>query len=103
MTQDKANTEQRKEMILNIVRMSQKALGCIIALIAVGYLGGTIAIIFEPSLADALCKYANVFVPVFMVEITAYGLGSTLENVQKIKTQVDSLNASSTDTTGGNG
>lgn len=98
--QDKANTDQRKEIILNIVRMSQKALGCIIALIAVGYLGGMIAIICEPSLAEALCKYANVFVPVFMVEITAYGLGSTLENVQKIKTQMDSLNAVNK---GGNG
>lgn len=100
MANEQTSADQRKELVLTIVRMSQKALGCIIALIAVGYLGGCIAIVCKPELANALCQYAGVFVPVFQVEIVAYGLGSTLENVQKIKTQVDSLNA--TDTSGSN-
>lgn len=58
-------------------------------MIGIGFLGGIIAILFKPELSQALSEYAEVFVPVFQLEIGVYGLGSTFENVQKIKSQID--------------
>ena len=81
-----------REIILSIVRMSQKALICVLAMMAVGFLGGLIAIFFRPDLAEAMTKYAEVYIPAFQLEIGVYGLGSAVENVTKIKTQIDSLN-----------
>lgn len=42
-----------------------------------------------------MTEYASIFIPVFQLEIGVYGLGSTLENVQKIKAQVDKFNCKS--------
>lgn len=58
-------------------------------MIGIGFLGGIVAILFNPELSHALSEYAEVFVPVFQLEIGVYGLGSTFENVQKIKSQID--------------
>ena len=81
----------RKELVISILRMSQKALGFVLALIGVGYIGGLFAIFFRPDIAAALTSYAEVFVPIFQLEIGVYGIGSTLENIQKIKKQVDEI------------
>lgn len=78
-------------MIRDIIRMSQKALAYVLAMVAMGFVGGMIAIAAKPELADALAGYATVFVPVFQLEIGIYGLGSTFENVRKIKAQVDKI------------
>lgn len=86
--------QSRKEIVISILRMSQKALGYVLALIGVGYIGGLFAIFFKPDIAVALTSYAEIFIPVFQLEIGVYGLGSTLENIQKIKKQVDSLTTS---------
>ena len=93
----------RKEIIVSILRMSQKALACVLAMVAVGYIGGLFAICFKPELADALTMYTQPFIPLFQLEIGVYGLGSTLENIQKIKTQVEDLNKEKFDSTCENG
>jgi len=89
----KINREARTELVRAIVRMSQKALGWTLAMVGVGYVGGLITICFDKSLAEPLSRYAEVFVPVFQLEIGVYGLGSTVEQYQKIKTQLDNINA----------
>lgn len=88
---------QRSDIVRDIIRMSQKALGYVLAMIAVGYIGGLIAIIFNPALSEALSKYASIFTPVFQLEIGVYGLGSTLENVQKIKAKIDAISTEKTE------
>lgn len=92
---EQSDQQTRRDMIRDIIRMSQKALAYVLAMVAVGFVGGMIAIIAEPELANALAGYAAVFVPVFQLEIGVYGLGSTMENVQKIKAQVDKMSESS--------
>lgn len=88
---EQSDQQARREIIRDIIRMSQKALACVLAMVAMGFVGGMIAIVVKPDLADALAGYATVFVPIFQLEIGIYGLGSTLENVQKIKAQVDKM------------
>lgn len=80
------------DVVRQILRMSQKALACTLALIGIGYIGGLAAICIRPDLADALEQYASIFTPVWSLEIGMYGIGSTLENVQKIKQQVAAVN-----------
>lgn len=92
-----------REVILSIVRMSQKALACVLAFVAIGFFGGLIAIAFRPDLADAMTKYADVFVPVFQLEIGVYGLGSAAENITKIKTQIDVITGKTTGSAEDNG
>ena len=79
-------------IVYSIVRMSQKALMFVLALIGVGYIGGAIAIVFDTRLSEPLAKYSQIFIPLFQLEIGVYGLGSTLENVQKIRGQIDQMN-----------
>ena len=78
-------------VVTQILRMSQKALACTLALIGVGYVGGLAAIFFRPEIAPELMQYADIFTPVWTIEIGMYGVGSTLENLQKVKTQVETL------------
>ena len=84
---------QRADVIKSILRMSQKALGWTLALIGVGYIGGLISICIKPELAQPLSQYAEIFTPVWQVEIAAYGVGSTLEKLplkkQSINQNVD--------------
>lgn len=84
---------QRADVIKSILRMSQKALGWTLALIGVGYVGGLISICIKPELAQPLSQYAEIFTPVWQVEIAAYGVGSTLEKLplkkQSINQNVD--------------
>lgn len=80
------------DMVKQILRMSQKALACTLALIGVGYVGGLIAICIRPDLAGPLQEYASIFTPVWSLEIGMYGIGSTLENVQKVKGQINTIN-----------
>lgn len=84
---------QRADVIKSILRMSQKALGWTLALIGVGYIGGLISICIKPELAQPLSQYAEIFTPVWQVEIAAYGVGSTLEKLplkkQNINQNVD--------------
>lgn len=87
-----ASKEARADLVRAIVRMSQKALGWTLATMFVGYIGGLITICFDPELSGPLSQYAEVYTPVFQLEIGVYGLGSTLEQLQKIKTKIDSLN-----------
>lgn len=70
-------------VVTQILRMSQKALACTLALIGVGYVGGLAAIFFRPDVSEALTKYASIFTPVWTVEIGLYGVGSTLEKFAK--------------------
>lgn len=91
--------KDRREVIISILRMSQKALGFVLALIGVGYIGGLFAIFFKPEIANPLTSYAEVFVPIFQLEIGVYGLGSTLENIQKIRKQVDDITSSESEET----
>lgn len=83
------------DVVKQILRMSQKAIACTLALVGVGYIGGLIAICIRPELAEPLQQYANIFTPVWSLEIGMYGIGSTLENVQKIKTQIAAVNDTS--------
>lgn len=80
------------DMVKQILRMSQKALACTLALIGVGYVGGLVAICIRPDLAVPLQEYAGIFTPVWSLEIGMYGLGSTLENLQKAKSQIRTIN-----------
>lgn len=84
------------EFVRQILRMSQKALACTLALIGVGYVGGLAAICIRPELADPLQEFADIFTPVWTVEIGMYGIGSTLENLQKVK----NINANVDDSNG---
>ena len=98
-----AEASSRKEIIVSILRMSQKALGCVLAMVAVGYVGGLFAICFKPDLAEALTMYTQPFIPLFQLEIGVYGFGSTLENIQKIKAQVEDLSEQKLNSTCENG
>lgn len=84
------------DIVRQILRMSQKALACVLALIGVGYIGGLIAICVSPDLADPLRSFAEVFTPVWQLEIGVYGIGSTIENLQKLKTQLSAINGQDT-------
>lgn len=77
-----------RELIASIIRMSQKALACILIMVALGFVGGLLAIFFKPELADPLSQYAEIYIPLFQLEIGVYGAGSTVENVMKIRTQI---------------
>lgn len=92
MANEKQEKRKTESVIYSIVRMSQKALMFVLALIGAGYIGGAIAIVFDTSLAEPLAKYSQIFIPLFQLEIGVYGLGSTLENVQKIRGQIDQMN-----------
>lgn len=87
-------TAASNDLIRSILRMSQKALACTLAMIGVGYIGGLIAICVDPALAEPMSAYAEIFTPVWQVEIAAYGVGSTLENLQKLKSQLNNINQS---------
>ena len=87
-TKDKS---QQKQLVVQIIRMSQKALVSILLMIAVSLIGGLIAIFFEPSVAEPMSEYAKLFIPIFEIEIGVYGAGSTIENVQKIQKQITAL------------
>lgn len=80
------------DIVRQILRMSQKALACTLALIGVGYIGGLIAICASPGLSEPLQAYAEIFTPVWQLEIGMYGIGSTLENLQKMKAQLSNIN-----------
>lgn len=84
---DTVNTD----IVRQILRMSQKALGFTLAMIGVGYVGGLIAICASQDLSEPLRSFADVFTPVWQLEIGVYGIGSTLENIQKLKTQIESF------------
>jgi hypothetical protein len=92
METENGNESHGSSIVYSILRMSQKALMFVLALIGVGYIGGVIAIVFEPWLAEPLAQYSQIFIPLFQLEIGVYGLGSTLENVQKIRGQIDRMN-----------
>lgn len=92
MANDRQEKKKTESVIYSIVRMSQKALMFVLALIGVGYIGGAIAIVFDTGLAEPLAKYSQIFIPLFQLEIGVYGLGSTLENVQKIRGQIEQMN-----------
>ena len=92
MANEKQEKKKTESVIYSIVRMSHKALMFVLALIGVGYIGGAIAIVFDTNLAEPLAKYSQIFIPLFQLEIGVYGLGSTLENVQKIRGQIDQMN-----------
>lgn len=92
MANDRQEKKKTESVIYSIVRMSQKALMFVLALIGVGYIGGAIAIVFDAELAEPLAKYSQIFIPLFQLEIGVYGLGSTLENVQKIRGQIEQMN-----------
>lgn len=79
---------QNESVVYSIVRMSQKALMFVLALIGVAYIGGVISIIFDTSLAGPITDFTQIFIPLFQLEIGMYGLGSTVENVQKIRNQI---------------
>lgn len=85
---------QRADVIKSVLRMSQKALGWTLALIGVGYIGGLISICIKPELSQPLSQYAEIFTPVWQVEIAAYGVGSTLEKLplkkQNMNQNIDS-------------
>lgn len=84
---DTVNTD----IVRQILRMSQKALGFTLAMIGVGYVGGLIAICVSQDLSEPLRSFAEAFTPVWQLEIGVYGIGSTLENIQKLKTQIESF------------
>ena len=84
---DTVNTD----IVRQILRMSQKALGFTLAMIGVGYVGGLIAICVSQDLSEPIRSFAEVFTPVWQLEIGVYGIGSTLENIQKLKTQIESF------------
>ena len=87
--------KQNESVIYSIVRMSQKALMFVLAMVAIGYLGGLIAILFDTSLTQPIAEFTQIFIPLFQLEIGVYGLGSTLENVQKIRKQINEINEES--------
>lgn len=80
------------DVVRQILRMSQKAMACTLALIGVGYVGGLLALFFRPDIAEELTQYASIFTPVWSIEIGMYGVGSTLENLTKVKNQINSIN-----------
>lgn len=90
MTEKKDKKDE--SIVYSILRMSQKALIFVLCLIGVGYIGGMIAIGFDPSMSEPLAAYTQIFIPLFQLEIGVYGLGSTLENVQKIRANISAIN-----------
>lgn len=84
-----AKLKQNESFIVSIVRMSQKALFFMLILIAVGYIGCLIVIFFKPELQQPLAEFTQLYIPLFQLEIGVYGLGSTVENVQKIRKQME--------------
>ena len=84
--------QQNESIVYSILRMSQKALMFVLAMVGVGYIGGMIAILFDQTLAQPLAEFTQIFIPLFQLEIGVYGLGSTLENVQKIRKQISGIN-----------
>ncbi len=86
-----STAHETNAVVYSILRMSQKALMFVLAIVGVGYIGGLIAILFEPKYAQPLAEFTQIFIPLFQLEIGVYGLGSTLENVQKIKNQIATL------------
>ena len=80
---------QNESLVYSVIRMSQKALMFVLALIGIGYIGGLFTIFFRPELAQKMAEYSQIFIPLFQLEIGVYGLGSTVENVQKIKNQME--------------
>jgi hypothetical protein len=84
-----ATKKQNEAFIISIFRMSQKALMVVLALIGVGYIGGLISILFDQTLAQPMAEFTKIFIPLFQLEIGVYGLGSTVENVQKIRNQIE--------------
>lgn len=88
---------QNESFVVTIVRMSQKALIFVLAMVAVGYLGGFISILFDTALAKPLAEFSQIFIPLFQLEIGVYGLGSTLENVQKIRKEINEINETNQD------
>lgn len=88
---------QTESIVYSILRMSQKALIFVLILVGIGYVGSIISIIVDPTLADPLSDFSKVFIPLFQLEIGVYGLGSTVENVQKIKQQIDDFNKNDED------
>lgn len=91
MADDTGEKKKTESVIYSIVRMSQKALMFVLVLIGLGYIGGAISIMFNTNLADPLSKYSEIFIPLFQLEIGVYGLGSTLENIQKIRGQIENM------------
>lgn len=89
-----AEKKEKKDesIVYSILRMSQKALIFVLCLIGIGYIGGMIAIGIDPSISEPLSAYSQIFIPLFQLEIGVYGLGSTLENVQKIKSNISAIN-----------
>ena len=87
--------KQNESVIYSILRMSQKALIYVLLLVGVGYIGGLIAIVANADLSKPLSDFSQIFIPLFQLEIGVYGFGSTLENVQKIRSQIDDINAQS--------
>ena len=83
--------KQNESIVYSILRMSQKALMFVLAMVGVGYLGGMISILFDPTLSQPLAEFTKIFIPLFQLEIGVYGLGSTLENVQKIRKQISDI------------
>ena len=71
------------------------------ALIGAGYIGGLVAICIRPELAEPLERFAGVFTPVWTLEIGMYGLGSTLENMQKARTQIAAITTTPEDVSNG--
>ena len=90
MTEKKDKKEE--SLVYSILRMSQKALIFVLCLIGIGYIGGMIAIGFDPSISEPLAAYTQIFIPLFQLEIGVYGFGSTLENVQKIRANISAIN-----------
>lgn len=82
-------SKQNESIITSIVRMSQKALFFMLVLIGIGYVGGLIVIFFRPELQQTLAEFTQIYIPLFQLEIGVYGLGSTVENVQKIRNQIE--------------
>lgn len=95
--------KQNESIVYSILRMSQKALMFVLAMVGVGYIGGMIAILFDQALAKPLAEFTQIFIPLFQLEIGVYGLGSTLENVQKIRKQISNINQTSTSAETDNG
>ena len=93
--------ETRASLVREIIRMSQKALAITLALIGAGYIGGLVAICIRPELAEPLELFAGVFTPVWMLEIGTYGVGSTLEKMQKPRTQTAAITTTHEDISNG--
>lgn len=92
METENGNESHGSSIVYSILRMSQKALLFVLCLIGISYIGGMIAIWFDPSISEPLGEYTEIFISLFQLEIGVYGLGSTLENIQKIKSNINEIN-----------